>query len=152
MIKPEHLSLPFGSLKFYLHPLMFAGPSSGAWHQHDRDAHGGRHLIHHPGKNVDWHGTGILFEEPNPTGSRSRDLPGLYKTTETPEGTKRGRPKKPGGGRENEKGPKRRKGKPTEIPEGAKRRRRGDYEVTTKSHSVSHLIKESYRVIHALPS
>ena len=28
---------------------------------------------------------------------------------------------------------------------------RGDYEVTTKSHSVSHLIKESYRVIHALP-
>ena len=108
---------------------------------------------HHRGRgNVGLYRTGILFEEPNPTGSRSRDLPGLHKTTETPEGTKRGRPKKPGGGRENEKGPKRRKGKPTEIPEGAKRRRRGDYEVTTKSHSVSHLIKESYRVIHALPS
>ena len=26
-----------------------------------------------------WHGTGILFEEPNPTGSRPRDLIGLYK-------------------------------------------------------------------------
>ena len=36
------------------------------------------------------------IEEPNPTGSRPRDLIGRYKTTETPqEGTKRERRKKP---------------------------------------------------------
>ena len=52
-------------------------------------------------------GTGVLFEEPNPTGSRPSDLIvtliGLYKTTETPEGTKRRRPS--GGGRERKKDP-----------------------------------------------
>ena len=42
------------------------------------------------------HGSGVLLEEPNPTGSRPSDLTGLYKTTENPEGTKRRRP--PGGG------------------------------------------------------
>ena len=49
------------------------------------------------------YGTGISFEEPNPTGSRPSDLIGLHKTTETPEGTKRRRP--PGGGRERKKDP-----------------------------------------------
>ena len=50
-------------------------------------------------------GTGILYEEPNPTGSRPRDLIGLCKPTETTDGAKRRRPKKPGRGRENQKDP-----------------------------------------------
>ena len=40
-------------------------------------------------------GTGILYGEPNPTGSRPRDLIGLCKPTEPPDGAKRRRPKKP---------------------------------------------------------
>ena len=51
------------------------------------------------------YGTGILFEEPNNTGSRPRDLIGLCKPQETREGTKRRRPKKPGGGRERKREP-----------------------------------------------
>ena len=55
------------------------------------------------------YGTGILFEEPNPTGSRPRDLIGLYKQhmkPHPPEHTRKGkerarrRARPPGGGRE----------------------------------------------------
>ena len=45
-------------------------------------------LHREPPKRPPWLWHGILFEEPNPTGSRPRDLIGRYKTTETPqEGT-----------------------------------------------------------------
>ena len=40
-------------------------------------------------RNIVLYGTGILFEEPNPTGSRPRDLIGLCKRTETPEEARR---------------------------------------------------------------
>ena len=68
------------------------------------------------------HGTRILFEEPNPTGSRPRDLIGLYKQQRKPHPPntqERARGKQP----RKEKRPKRRKGEPTEIPrEGTKRK------------------------------
>ena len=50
------------------------------------------------------YGTGSLVKEPNPTGGPPRDFIGLCKPTETSEGTKRRRPKKPGGGRERKRG------------------------------------------------
>ena len=49
--------------------------------------------------NFGLYGMGFLFEEPNPTGSRARDLIGLCKPMETPEGAERMRPKQAGGGR-----------------------------------------------------
>ena len=69
-----------------------------------------------------WHG--IVFEEPNPTGSRPRDLIGLYKQqkeTPPPQHTREGK-----GSHGKEKRPKRRKGEATETPRDGDRRGGGD--------------------------
>ena len=82
------------------------------------------------------YGTGILFEEPNPTGSRPSDLIGLYKQHMKPHPPNtQGRARRKHGGeqghpeeaeshpeeaeeRKTQNGPKRRKGKPTEALRG----------------------------------
>ena len=72
---------------------------------------------------------GILFEEPNTTGSRPRDLIGLYKHQRKPhpdthpQHTREGKKGKHHG---KEKRPKRRKGEATETPRDGDRRGGGD--------------------------
>ena len=73
---------------------------------------------------MDFAGTGILIEEPNPTGSRPSDLIGLCKqhmrprppniSTEAIEATRRRQREE----RRTQNGPKRHKGKPTEALRG----------------------------------